>query len=143
MDIQLLVADYGMAALFAISFVAATIIPLSSEAALLAGIAVGVPVVDSLLACSVGNCLGCAVNYYLGAALSDKMQHKLEQTRSGRATLNWMQRYGVWSLFGSWLPFVGDPLTIVAGLARVRWWLFAAVVFPLRVARYVVLLVFV
>lgn len=141
MDVQVLVADYGVFALFVMSFVAATVVPLSSEAALLAGVAAGIPPVQALVACSAGNCLACGVNYYLGLFARSKMNSRLEQSRSGRATLGWMKRYGAWSLLGSWLPVVGDPLTIVAGLAGVRWWLFAAVVFPLRILRYVVLLV--
>ncbi len=143
MDVQALVANYGSVALFVVSFIAGTIIPLSSEAALLAGIAAGVPRVEALVACSLGNCLACGVNYYLGLFVREKMQRKVEQSRSGRTTLSWMKRYGAWSLLGSWLPLVGDPLTIVAGLADIRLWVFVAVVFPLRILRYVAVLVFV
>lgn len=143
MDVQVLVAEYGWVALFVFSFISATIIPLSSEAILLAGIAAGMPVLDALVACSTGNCLACVLNYYLGRLAGAKMRKKLEQSRSGRTTLQWMHRYGVWSLLGSWLPFVGDPLTVVAGLAEIPLLVFSSIVFPLRILRYVVLILFV
>jgi membrane protein YqaA with SNARE-associated domain len=47
-----------------------------------------------------------------------------------------MERWGVWSLLASWLPFVGDPLTVVAGTARIRLLWFILIVFGLRIIRY-------
>jgi membrane protein YqaA with SNARE-associated domain len=49
----------------------------------------------------------------------------------------WMERWGHWSLLGSWLPFVGDPLTIVAGTVRVHLLWFVLIVCGLRVLRFV------
>jgi len=67
------------------------------------------------------------------------VQPRTEASRSGRAALRWMDRWGPWSLVLTPLPLVGDPVTVVAGLARVSFALFAAVVIPLRVGRYLLI----
>ncbi len=122
-----------------VSFFAATLLPFSSEAALFAGIAAGVPVLNAVIACSIGNCLACLLNFKIGDWLRDKMQHKMENSRGGRLSLHWMQRYGKASLFLSWLPIIGDPLTVVAGMARVGWLWFIGVICTLRIVRYVII----
>ena len=131
--------DAGPFGLFALSFLAATLLPFSSEVALVGGIAVGIPVSEAVVACSLGNCLACSVNYGLGRLFRERSQARIERSDTARRTLGWMDRYGPASLLLSWAPVVGDPLTVVAGVARVSWGLFAAIVFPLRVGRYLLL----
>lgn len=131
------VEAWGLPGLFLAAFLAATVLPFSSEAALVGALAAGVPVGPALVVASVGNTLACALNYGLGWWLGERMRPRLESSRGGRAALRWSERWGAWALLASWLPVVGDPLTIVAGLARVRPWLFAVIVPALRVARYV------
>lgn len=130
------VLTYGLWGLGGASFVSGTLIPLSSEAILVAGIAAGLPLVPALAICSGANCLACACNYGLGAALRSRMLPRLAASRSGRKALAWMERWGTWSLFASWLPFIGDPLTVVAGTARVHLAWFVGIVFVLRILRY-------
>ncbi len=131
--------EAGPLGLFLVSFLAATLVPLSSEAALVAGLAAGVPKAEALMACSLGNSLACVVNYGLGWFFREKMQARMESARSGRRAFAWMDRFGPWSLLGSWLPVVGDPMTVIAGIARVSFWLFVLVVLPLRVGRYLLI----
>lgn len=133
------VLEYGAVGLFLAAFLAATLVPLSSEAALVAALAVGMPVAEALLAASLGNSLACVVNYGLGRFFRERVQPHTEASRSGRAALGWMDRWGRWSLVLTPLPVVGDPITVVAGLARVSFALFATVVIPLRVGRYVLI----
>lgn len=132
------VASYGVFGLFAWSFLSATILPLSSEAALAGAIELGISKTDALIWASLGNCLACVLNYYLGVFFDTKMHGKLVESRFGRKSLDWMHRHGLWSLLASWLPFVGDPLTVVAGIARVNFFWFSAIVFSLRIIRYAV-----
>lgn len=120
-----------------VSFFAATLLPFSSEAALVAGVSAGVPVLNAVIACSIGNCLACLLNFKLGDWLRNKMQNRMENSRGGRLSLGWMQRYGKASLFLSWLPIIGDPLTVIAGMARVGWLWFIGVICTLRIVRYV------
>lgn len=138
-DIHYWVSTYGWMALLFLSFAAATIIPLSSEAALVAGIASGIPPAEAVIACSIGNCAACALNYALGRFIRDTFHARLAASRSGKVALSWMERYGMWSLLLSWLPVVGDPLTIVAGVLRVPAVSFFAIVCTLRIARYLAL----
>jgi membrane protein YqaA with SNARE-associated domain len=139
-DWQGVFLNYGALGLGVAALLSATLLPLSSEALLVMGIAAGVPVMTALTASCIGNCVGCALNYGLGAWLREKMVARLEQSASGRRAIRWMERHGAWSLWGSWLPFVGDPLTFLAGAVRTRIWLFVVIVFTLRVMRYVLTL---
>jgi membrane protein YqaA with SNARE-associated domain len=132
------VVQYGLWGLGIASFVSATIVPLSSEAILVAGVAVGVPLVPAFWVCSAGNCAACLVNYGMGSYVRHWVLPRLEASKSGIRALAWMERHGTVSLFASWLPFVGDPLTVVAGVVRVRLVWFVIIVFSLRIARYAV-----
>ena len=109
--------------LFASAFLAATILPFSSEAVLAA-----LTVTDSadlaLLwsVASAGNVLGAIVNWLLGRFclhFQDRRWFPVKPPELARAQ-RWFTRYGVWSLLFAWVPIVGDPLTVVAGLMRVR-----------------------
>lgn len=133
------VLEYGTAGLFLAAFLAATLVPLSSEAALVAALAVGMPVAEALVAASLGNSLACVVNYGLGRFFRERMQPRTEAARGGRAALGWMERWGPWSLVLTPLPVIGDPVTVVAGIARVSFGLYLAVVIPLRVGRYLLI----
>jgi len=132
----------ALAGLFTAAFVAATIIPAQSEAVLAALLlARNHPVVLLLVVATVGNVLGSAVNWALGRGI-EKFRHRrwfpadaaaLERAQS------WYQRYGRWSLLLSWAPFVGDPLTIMAGVLREPFWSFLVLVTIAKLARYLVL----
>lgn len=107
--------------LFGSAFIAATILPLQSEAVLVALLAAGAhPAWVLIVVATIGNVLGSVVNWYLGRFLLrfrekrwlPTSEHQLERAQ------NWYRRYGRWSLLGSWLPVVGDPLTVVAGVLR-------------------------
>jgi membrane protein YqaA with SNARE-associated domain len=139
-DWHTFILTYGIWGLGSASFLSATLIPLSSEALLIAAIAVGLPIAPAFIVCSVGNCLACMLNYGLGAWLRPKMLPRLHASRSGKRAMAWMERWGHWSLLGSWLPFVGDPLTIVAGTVRVHLVWFVVIVCGLRVLRFVITL---
>ena len=135
-----LIRDYGGPGLLVVSFIAATIFPLSSEAAVYGAVKAGMPWVEVLVWASIGNCLGVTLNYGLGRWGSEKALPKIMESRSGRSAMQWSERYGKWILLLSWLPIIGDPLTIIAGLMRVNLLFFIVVSYAVRVARYGVLL---
>lgn len=136
------IQNYGTIALFVTSFIAATIVPASSSAILLAALAAKAPPVPAFIACSLGNCLGCAANYWIGYLIGKPLIPKLEISRSGRKALEYTTRYGTWSLLLSWTPFLGDPLTIAAGIFRVNFLNFSLIVYSLRIIGYAVIIVF-
>jgi membrane protein YqaA with SNARE-associated domain len=135
-----LIRDYGGPGLCVVSFIAATIFPLSSEAAVYGAVKAGMPWGAVFFWASLGNCLGVTLNYALGRWGSEKALPKVMDSRSGRRAMEWSERYGKWTLLLSWLPVVGDPLTIIAGLMRVNLVFFIVVSYAVRVARYAALL---
>jgi membrane protein YqaA with SNARE-associated domain len=130
-------AVYG--GLFAAAFAAATILPAQSEGVLAGLLATGSfsPAMLILVA-SIGNVLGSAVNWALGRGIErfrDRPWFPVRAAALGRAT-RWYRRYGRWSLLLSWVPIVGDPLTVVAGVLREPLWSFVAIVAVAKITRY-------
>ena len=128
--------------LFGSALVAATILPMQSEAVLVALLIAGEhPVSALILIASVGNILGSIINWHLGRYLL-RFQHKKwfpsSEKRLNQAQ-NWYRQYGRWSLLGSWLPIIGDPLTVVAGLMREPFFTFLLLVTLAKSARYILL----
>ncbi len=128
--------------LFFSALVAATVLPMQSEAVLVGLLlAASHPATLLILVATLGNVLGAVVNWYLGRYLLHFKEkrwfpasdHQLKRARS------WYQRYGRWSLLGSWLPVVGDPLTVIAGLMREPLVSFVVMVTIAKGARYLVL----
>jgi membrane protein YqaA with SNARE-associated domain len=130
-------AVYG--GLFATAFAAATILPAQSEAALAALLATGsFSPATLVLVASIGNVLGSTVNWVLGRGIErfrDRPWFPVRPAALGRA-MGWYRRYGRWSLLLSWVPVIGDPLTVVAGVLREPLWSFVAIVAVAKIARY-------
>ena len=127
--------------LFASAFLAATIFPAQSEAGLAYLVAMGEqPVGLLVLVASAGNTAGAVVNWYLGRQLgrfSDRRWYPANKTRLAAAT-SWYQKYGYWSLLASWVPIIGDPITLVAGFFRAPLWSFVVIVGLAKTVRYLV-----
>jgi membrane protein YqaA with SNARE-associated domain len=90
----------------------------------------------ALFAASSGNILAIILNYYLGYFLYEKTKTKLLSSKVGKKAFIYGHRYGLWALLLSWLPVIGDPLTIVAGLVRVNFVWFVIIAGSLRIGRY-------
>ena len=127
--------------LFFISFLAATILPFSSELTL-AGL-ISTSNYDNLLLlvfASFGNVLGSVFNWGLGfyaRNLTIKKWFPFKETQIERSS-KWFSKFGKWSLLFAWVPIVGDPLTFVAGLLRVKFFDFIILVAIGKVSRYLV-----
>ncbi len=128
--------------LFISAFVAATVLPMQSEAVLVGLLmAASHPISALVIVATIGNVLGAVINWYLGRYLLKfkekrwfpSSQHQLERAQ------NWYRRYGRWTLLGSWLPIVGDPLTVVAGLMREPLISFVILVTIAKGTRYILL----
>ena len=124
------------------ALVAATLLPAQSEAVLVALLLDGSHPVWLLIAvATAGNVLGSVINWVLGRFLL-RWRNKPWFPVSDRALEKAQARYarwGRWSLLGAWLPVVGDPLTVVAGVMREPFGSFLALVTLAKGGRYLVL----
>jgi membrane protein YqaA with SNARE-associated domain len=126
--------------LTAVAFLAATVLPGSSEA-LLATLVVQQPehLPTLLAAATAGNTGGAVLNWALGRWLikaAGLRWFPASPAAIERAS-GWFGRYGTWLLLFSWVPIVGDPLTVAAGLLRVRFMPFLLTVALGKAARYI------
>ena len=127
--------------LFAVAFAAATILPLSSEATLYYYLSDGGNPWFLLLAAGSGNTLGSLLNYWIGRKGTDWLleRGKISPGRLRRSEA-FFDRWGGWSLWLSWVPVIGDPLTLVAGVLHYDWRKFLLIVALAKFGRYGVIL---
>ena len=128
--------------LFLAAFGAATLLPLQSEA-LLVGLLLSERHETWLLlgVATLGNVLGSLVNWWLGTRLEhfkDRRWFPVSAAHLDKARRHY-QRFGRWSLLLSWLPIIGDPLTLVAGVMGEPWRRFLLIVTLAKGMRYGVL----
>lgn len=132
----------GYVGLFLVSLLAATVFPAQSETALVALLLLGRHSPWILLSvASAGNILGGVINWILGRYIDrwrgsswfPVSEHSLTRAQS------WYHRYGRWSLLLSWLPVIGDPLTLAAGIMREPFLSILILVAIGKIARYVAL----
>lgn len=127
--------------LFLAAFVAATILPMQSEAALVALLLADYSPWAAVATASLGNVLGSVVNWLLGRGIErfrERRWFPASPAAMARAE-RFYRRYGRWSLLLSWVPILGDPLTVVAGVLREPFASFLALVALAKVGRYVAL----
>jgi membrane protein YqaA with SNARE-associated domain len=129
--------------LFIVAMLAATVLPGSSEALLLALVAKEPAATKTLfIVATLGNTLGGVINWGLGRWLisfGEARWFPFEPRRLARAS-QLFRKYGTWSLLFSWLPIIGDPLTVVAGLLRVPFSIFVILVCLGKATRYLALI---
>ena len=133
---------FALAGLFAVAFVAATILPAQSEAALVGLLLLGKqsPVLLVVVA-TIGNVLGSVVNWLLGRWIENYRHRRwfpVSEQALDRAT-GWYRRWGRWSLLLSWAPIGGDALTVAAGVLREPFWSFLLLVIIAKAGRYILL----
>lgn len=128
--------------LFGASFLAATIMPFSSEVILFTMLREGEPSWVLVAVATCGNTLGAVVNWYLGKYLlhyQDRRWFYFKPDQLQRMQYRF-KKYGVWSLLLSWLPLGGDVLTCIAGVMRVPLPVFLPLVATGKGLRYIAVL---
>ena len=132
-----------LAVLAAVAFLSATLIPLGSEAVVVAMVLDNsAPMLAVFGVASLANTLGACVNWWLGRHLlvyQNKRWFPVKARELARAQ-NWFQRYGMWSLLFAWMPLVGDGITVVAGVMKTRFAAFVALTLIGKSARYAVVI---
>jgi len=133
--------ELGYLGLFLSSFLAATILPLSSEVVLSTLLLTDLPPVALVVIATAGNVLGSLTNYALGYWVSlevVKRWLKISEDAFVQAEQRFV-KYGIFSLFFAWVPIIGDPLTLIAGVLRIRLLWFIILVTAGKLMRYVVI----
>jgi membrane protein YqaA with SNARE-associated domain len=131
-----------LAILFVTAFAASTILPMSSEVVLGALAVAGTTEVWMLfVVATAGNTLGAVANWALGRYVATWPTRlvSLDEAKFQRAS-RWFNRWGIWCLLLSWLPVIGDPLTLVAGVLRTAFVPFVLLVMIGKAARYLFVL---
>lgn len=140
------------------AFLAATILPAQSEL----GLAILIQSQNYalfwlLMAASLGNIAGAVVNYALGRGLL-QWKHRLSFKKPSimaqshtphppakppsafyQKAVTFYDRYGKWCLLLSWMPLIGDPLTVIAGYMRLRFLSFLVIVAIAKITRYLII----
>ncbi|MEO9335984.1 YqaA family protein [Mesorhizobium sp. SB112] len=136
-----MIALGAYAGLFTSALIAATLLPMQSEAVLVGLLIAEYSPALLLIVATAGNVLGSAINWLLGRQVErfqDRSWFPASPERLERAS-NWYRKYGRWSLLLSWAPVIGDPLTLVAGVLREPFWTFLLIVTIAKFGRYAVL----
>ena len=125
-------------ALFGVSFLAATIIPLGSEWLLAAMVASGSSIPFAVAVASSGNYLGGLTTYLIGlygGVFLIRRVLKISAEKEEKARRSY-DRFGTWTLLFSWLPVLGDPICLAGGMIRTGFLRFSLLVFTGKLARY-------
>ena len=133
-------AEWGYAGLFIASFLAATVVPFSSEVVFSALVFGGLDPWTCVVVASLGNWLGGMSSYFLGRLgkmewIEKYLRVKQEKIETYRERI---QKYGDWFAFFSFLPGIGDIIAVASGFFRCRWWIVAISMLLGKFARYVV-----
>ena len=134
-------AEAGLAGMFVCAFLAATLLPLGSEAVLLALLYADYPVIPLIITATAGNVGGSLVNYWLGwrfgragiMRIAKVPEHRLVKAE------HQFRLWGRWSLCLAWVPVIGDPLTFIAGILRISPVWFVVLVTAGKASRYIII----
>lgn len=133
--------ELGYLGLFFSAFIAATLLPLGSEIVLAGLLLNNFNPVWVVSVATFGNVLGSVVNYAIGYFGSAFLIHRVLKISNEHFEQS-KQRFKKWgaaSLLLSWVPIIGDPLTVIAGVLRINIWLFLLLVTAGKLTRYIVI----
>ena len=147
--------EIGLGAVFIVSLVSATLLPMGSEPAVFGLVKLRPELFwPAVFVATAGNTVGGAISWWMGRgahAATDRLRHAhrddegvqpLHATRADQRALNWLRRFGAKACLLSWLPVVGDPLCAVAGWLRLPFWPCVAYMAVGKFARYVTMTAF-
>ena len=132
--------EYGYPALFLLSFLAATLVPLGSEWLLAVLLLNGFDLMIVVPVATIGNSCGALTTYAIGLWGGPYLIERILKISPGRqeqAEL-YFSRYGSWALLFSWVPILGDPLCLAGGVLRTGFWRFILLVSAGKFVRYLV-----
>ncbi len=136
------ISTFGYLGLFAVSFLAATLLPIGSEVFVTLMVARGYNIGLILMVATAGNYLGALTNYYVGKWGGDFLFARYIQVKpaSLQKAQDLYRRWGAPVLFFSWAPIVGDALTVISGTLKLSLSVFTVWVLLGKGLRYVVVI---
>ena len=132
--------EYGYLGLFIGAFLAATLIPLSSDILLVGLLAAGANPVAAVTVAALGNWLGGMTSYLIGRAGKWQWLEKFFRIKPDaiQKQSERVARYGSCLAFFTWLPVVGDVMAVALGFYRVNWFSVAVFMLAGKSLRFVV-----
>lgn len=129
--------NYGYTGLFLASFLAATVLPFGSEWIVVLLISRDFNAFTVVVVASIGNFLGACTSYYIGLKGRSYIEKFLRtEPEDIKKAEVYFSKYGSYVLLFTWLPFIGDALTVVSGLLRLKFSIFSILVFTGKFMRY-------
>ncbi|MDD5183929.1 MAG: DedA family protein [Paludibacter sp.] len=137
-------AELGLFGLFLASFLAATVVPFSSEMVFSAMVYSGLDAWTCVFVATLGNWLGGMTCYLLGRLGKIEWIEKyagVKKEKLDKFTAK-SQKYGDWLPFFSFLPVIGDVIAVASGFLRGRWWVVAISMLLGKFFRYIIWMYF-
>lgn len=136
--------ELGYLGLFIASFLAATVVPFSSEVVFSAMVYGGLNEWTCVFVATLGNWLGGMTCYYLGRLGKIEWIEKYLRIKREKIEkfMSYINKYGDWFAFFSFLPGIGDIIAVAAGYFRCRWWIVAISMLIGKFVRYIVWMYF-
>lgn len=133
--------SYGLLGLFILGFLSATLLPLASEGALLAILFAGYDPTSTLVTITIANTLGSYTNYWIGVqAPEDFIKKRFQKEERYNRLIVRIKKYGPWLGLLSWVPILGDPLTLALGYFRVPFFKTALLILLAKFLRYLLII---
>lgn len=132
--------EWGYLGLFIASFLAATVLPFSSEAVFSGLIIAGLDHWTCIFVATLGNSLGGMTCYWLGHLGKIEWIEKYSGVKKAKLE-KWvprMQKHGDWLAFFAFLPGIGDIIAVACGFVRSNVWIVATTLTLGKFARYIV-----
>ncbi len=133
------ITEYSLPTLFLLSFAASTLLPLGSEWLLALLVIKADSALPAVLTATAGNFLGACTTYLIGLWGADFVIVKILRISSevSAKAQEVFRKWGVWTLLFSWLPIIGDPLCLAAGILKTHPLIFSIFVFSGKLFRYI------
>ena len=126
--------------LFLSAFISSTVAPGGSEAVLAYMVSQGHFQVQNLvIVAAIGNTLGAMTTWGLGMLAARKFPLASLLSEKKQKALNLVKKRGVWVLFFSWLPIIGDALCFAGGWLKLPLLPACLVILSGKFSRYAVI----
>jgi membrane protein YqaA with SNARE-associated domain len=130
---------FEIGGLFTSAFISSTIAPGGSEAVLAYMVAAGHQAELLVIVATIGNTLGAMTTWGLGVLAAKKMPVAELLSEKRQKALEVVRKKGIWTLFFTWLPIVGDVLCFTGGWLRLPFFQACLIILLGKLGRYAVI----